>query len=210
MLSGDAGQAVAGHAAEIGLQLGVIVGGGCEELVPGRAVFDRRRGRDLGHAKRPIMIHDLPGAQVDDASGGIQQPRIAIPTIARRRMLPVGTSKPFDRGNGGSAGDFGLQRQLVTLLGGFAANEAGKIESPKRRLPFPPSARSRQPLTPRRDIGPVAAVAAGELKGQRVLGDFRRLGLLTAARALPAIRIASALAFEVALPKPVPLLPQSI
>ena len=106
VLAGRAGQAVAGDAPKEALQ--VIIAGGhlIEEPLPARAFSVA--GRDRGHLRaqrRPVVRARLAGAQVDDAVGRIQRPRVGIPVVGCGRMPGIGARKIYHRGHRLGAGD---------------------------------------------------------------------------------------------------------
>ena len=82
------GERVTGHPCEVRLQFFVPVRHAIEELRQqwGWARGIRSNCSDLGHVVLGAMIAALAGAQVDDAAGRIEQPRVGVPLIDRRRQ----------------------------------------------------------------------------------------------------------------------------
>jgi hypothetical protein len=138
-----AGQAVAEYPLKLADEFVISIRDPIEKRKEQRAIAVRPYRRDLGH-----KIFDTMGAQdarlqVDRTVGRIQQPRIGVPLVDRRRKAPIRARQRFNGGNrlGALDLDGGF---VVELLSGHAADISSKITSMQRVVmpPLPPLWRS--------------------------------------------------------------------
>ena len=174
MLAGDAGERIADHPPEIGLQLGVAARDLGEEGEPGRAVAARRGGGDLGHAEGAVVRGEHAAAQIHDAGRGVQQPGIAVPHLGGGGVAAIGARQALDGGDRRGLRELRADLGVVRAVGGGAADVAGQVEGAQGALALPAASGPGEPGAPDRDVAPVLAMARAELGRQRILGEADR------------------------------------
>ena len=140
MLLVDSGQAVAGHALQVGLQIGVATGDLGEELPPGRAIAARGRRGDLGHAVGAVVRALPAGPEIDHPPGRVEQPGIGIPLVGGGRVPAIGARQSFHAADGAGGGELGGDLRVVGLDAAWRQtlrirSVAASVSSVRQRCP---------------------------------------------------------------------------
>ncbi len=169
-----AGECIADHPLQIGLQFVVLVCYLGEEPLPDRAAIARRGRGDLGDPVGTFVRAPSACPEINHAAGRIEQPRVRVPFGGGGGMPAISARQPFDTADRAGTGEFGGDFCVVGLDRRMAADAADQVGCCQRILGAPALSVPHQPPAPGGDVAPIAVVAAGKGQRQRILGARHR------------------------------------